>query len=132
MSSSVSHLGLLDSIARNAERLCEGEFCSFARLLYEIYHKADHPLHKHLHHVFTCNTRASAALGELTLVILCCRSNLFNRSFLPAGVSLWSLLPPGVFNSGTLSSFKSAMKVCLQRPRLYFFLSIFQLLFTVL
>ena len=46
ISSAESHLCLLDSIGRSAERLCEGELCCLGHrmkgsplcLLYEIYH----------------------------------------------------------------------------------------------
>ena len=45
-------------------------------LLYEIYHRADHPLHEYLHHfVAARNTRGSAAVCELVLVIPRCRTN---------------------------------------------------------
>ena len=37
------------------------------------------------------------------------------RSFLPAAVRLWNLLPLGVFSGGTLSSF-TALNLCLLRP----------------
>ena len=50
MSSTESHLGLLDSIVRSAERLCEDELCCLGHrkvsalcLLYKIYHRV-HPL----------------------------------------------------------------------------------------
>ena len=50
--SAESHLGLLDSVVRSAERLCEDELCwlghrkmaSVLCLLYEIYHRVDHPM----------------------------------------------------------------------------------------
>ena len=57
MSSAESHSGLLDSIARSAERLCEGELCCLGHrrkvvialcLLYKIYHRVDHPMNKYL------------------------------------------------------------------------------------
>ena len=52
MSSAESHLGLLDSIVRSAERLCEGVLCCLGprrkfgalRLLYKIYYKVDHQM----------------------------------------------------------------------------------------
>ena len=77
MSSAESHLGLLDSIVRSAERLCEGELCclghrrkaSVLSLLYKIYHRVCHHMTRYLNNfVAACNTRASAALGELALV----------------------------------------------------------------
>ena len=70
MSSTESHLSLLDSIVRCAERLCESELCCLGRrrkvstlcLLYKIYHRADYSLQEYLHHfVAVRNTRASAA-----------------------------------------------------------------------
>ena len=60
-------------------------------------------------------TDDSTALGELTLVIPRCRTNRFSRSFLPATVRLWNLLLSCVFSGDTLSSFKSAMNLCLLR-----------------
>ena len=63
----------------------------------------NHPINEYLkHYVAACNTRASAALGELALVIPRCRTNQFSRSFLPAAVRLWNVLPSGLFSDGTL------------------------------
>ena len=79
MSLAVSYLGLLDSIVRNAERFCEVEFCCLGHqrkvcalgLLHKIYHRVDHPMNKYLNDLVAArNTRASAALGELTLVMV--------------------------------------------------------------
>ena len=43
-------------------------------LLYKIYHRVDHPMNEHLNNFVTArNTMASAALGELALVIPRCR-----------------------------------------------------------
>ena len=50
ISSAESHLGLLDSAVRNAERLCEGGLCCLQHrkkvsdlcLIFEMYHRADH------------------------------------------------------------------------------------------
>ena len=84
MSSAASHLDLPDSIVRSAEGLCEGELCSLAHrrkisalcLLYEIYYRVDHPMNGYLNYfVAARNTRASAALGGLALVILRCRTD---------------------------------------------------------
>ena len=61
------------------------------------------------------NTRDSAALGELALVIPQCRTDQCSRLFRPDAVRLWNLLPSGVLSGGTLSSFKSAMNFCLQK-----------------
>ena len=70
--------------------------------------------------VATRNTRASAALGHLALVIPRSRTDQFSRSFLSAAVHLWNLLPLSVFNSGTLTSFISAYWM----PSLIFFIFI--------
>ena len=68
-----SHLGLMDSIVRSAEILFADKLCCLAHrrkvsafyLLYEIYHRVDHPMNRYLNHfVATRNTRAAAALGE--------------------------------------------------------------------
>ena len=40
------------------------------------------------HFVAARNTRVSTALGELALVIPCCRTDQFNRSFLLFAVDL--------------------------------------------
>ena len=48
-------------------------------------------------------------------MIMRCRTDQFNRSFLPGAVRLWKLLPSGVFSGGTLNSFKIAMDLCLLR-----------------
>ena len=78
MSFTESHLGLLDRIFRSAERLCEGELCCLGHrrkvsalcLLYEIYYRVDHPMNEYLKHfVAVRNTRPSATLDELALVI---------------------------------------------------------------
>ena len=82
MSSSESHLCLLNSIFRSAARSCEGELCSLPHkkvsalwLLYEIYHRVDYPMNGYLNNFLAArNTRASAALGELSLVVQRCRT----------------------------------------------------------
>ena len=40
-----------------------------------------------------------------------CRTDKFSRSFLPAALRLWNLLPSGVFSSGTLISSKTSKSV---------------------
>ena len=74
MSSAESHLGLLDSIVRSAEWLCEGELCCLGNrrkvsvlcLLYKIYHRVGRSMKGCLKHfVASRNTRVSAALCEL-------------------------------------------------------------------
>ena len=106
-----SHLGLQDSVVCSAERLCEVKLCclryrrkvSVLWLIHKIYHRVDYPMSEYLHHfVVTRNTRSSAALGELALVILRCGTDQVGRSFLPADVRLWNLLHSGVFGGGTL------------------------------
>ena len=67
------------------------------------------------HVVASRNTEASAALDELALVSQRCRVNPFNRLFLPVTVGLWNLLPSLVLSGDTLSSFKSAINLCLLR-----------------
>ena len=93
ISSADSHLSALDSIVRSSERLCEGGFLYLAHgrkasalcLLCKIYHRVDHPMNGYLNHFVSArNTIASAALGELTLVIPRCRTDQFSLSFLPA------------------------------------------------
>ena len=83
MSLAESHLGLLNSIVRSEKKLCHGELCglghrrkvSASRLLYKIHHRVDHSKNEYLtHFVAARNTRASAALGELTLAIPHCRT----------------------------------------------------------
>ena len=68
------HLGLLDSIIRSAEILCESELCCLRRrnkvsslcLLYNIYHRVDQLMNEYLDHFKAArNTRDLAALGEL-------------------------------------------------------------------
>ena len=77
MSSTESYLSLLNSV-RISERLCETEFCCLGHrgkvsalwLLYEIYPRVDHHRKDYVKHfVAARNARASAALGELALVI---------------------------------------------------------------
>ena len=78
MLSAESHLGLLDSSVRSAERLCEGKLCCLRHrrrvsalcLLYKIYHSGDHTISEYPRHVVAArNTKTSAALGQLVLVI---------------------------------------------------------------
>ena len=97
MSSAKSFLGLLDSIFRSAERLCEGELCclrhrkviSALGLLDKIYDRVDYRMNEYLNYfVAARNTRATAALDELVLVMSRCRTDEFSRSFLPALVRL--------------------------------------------
>ena len=58
----------------------------------------------YLHVVAPRKSRASAALGVLTLVIPCCGTDKFSWSFLPSTSRLCNLLPSGVFSGGTWSS----------------------------
>ena len=142
ISSAESHLGLLDSVVRSAERLSESELCclGFRRkvtalcLFSNIYHRTVQPMHECLQHsVVVRNTRASAFVGESALMIARCRTDEFSRSLLPDAVHLQNLLPLGVLSGGTLYSFKSAMNLCLQRALLDFFsLSLFPYLLAVL
>ena len=67
------------------------------------------------HSVAARNTRGSAALGELALVIPRCRTDQFSRLFVPAAARLWNFLPSGVCTDSTLSSFKSAVNLGLLR-----------------
>ena len=99
-------------------------------LLYKIYHRVGHPMKKYLNSfVAARNTMASAALGELALVIPRCRADQFSRSFLPAVVRLLNLLPSGVLSGGALRPFKNAVHLCLLRTWLDFFVSLFRFLF---
>ena len=116
MSSLESYLGLLDSVVRSANGLYEGELCCLAHrkkvsalcLLYKICHRVDHPMNGYLNNVLAAhNTKASDALGELVLVVPRSRTDQLSRSFLPAAVRLWNLLPSNMFSDGTLSSFSS-------------------------
>ena len=101
-------------------------------LLYKIYRRVYHLMNKYLNcFIATLNTRASAALGELSLVIPSCRANQFSRSFLSAAVCLRNLLPSSVFSNGSLRSFKRAINLCLLKAWLYLF-SLFSLLFFLL
>ena len=53
------------------------------------HHIANHSLHEYVHNfVAAYNSRASAALCELALVISLCRTDQFSRSFLPVTVRL--------------------------------------------
>ena len=52
---------------------------------------------------------------ELPLVISRCRTDKFSRSFLPSDVRLCNFLPSDTVSGDTLSSFKSAMNLCLLR-----------------
>ena len=49
-------------------------------------------------------SKASAAQGELALVIPLYRIDKLSRSFPPAAVCLWNLLQSDVFSGNTLSS----------------------------
>ena len=85
-------------------------------LLYEIYRRVVHPMNQYLNHFAAArNTRASTALGELALVIPRCRTDQFSRSFLPAPVRLWSMLPSRLLSGDTLSSSTSAVKLRLMK-----------------
>ena len=57
------------------------------------------------------NNKASAALGEVALMIPRFRADQLSRLFLPTALRLWNLLQSGVFSIGTLSSFNSATKI---------------------
>ena len=81
----------------------EGGLC----LLYKIYDRVDHSMKVYLNcFVAARSTRASATLDELALAIPRCRIDQFSRSFLPAAVRLWNLLPSSVFSGKILSTFQ--------------------------
>ena len=88
-------------------------------LLYNIYHRVNHPINDYLNHfVAACNALGVSfgdLLWELALVIPCCRTEQFSRSFLSAAVLLSNLLLSGVFNGYVLISFKSATNLRLLR-----------------
>ena len=97
MSSAESHLSLLDSIVLQCGKAVWGwtlllghrKKVSALCLLYEIYHRTDHSLHEYLHHFLAArNTRASAALNELALMIPRWRTDKFSRVLLPVAVRL--------------------------------------------
>ena len=76
---------MLSEVQREVSVLC---------LLYKIYHRENSPMHECLHHfVVARNIIASATEVQLALVILRCRTDQFNRLFLPAAVCPWNLLP---------------------------------------
>ena len=60
------------------------------------------------------------------------RTDQFSVSFLLVAVRLWNLLPSGMFGSDTLSSFKSAVNLCLQRAKLDSFVFLISVFFSVL
>ena len=81
---------------------------------FKIYYRVDQPMNEYLNYFVAARiTRASAAISELALVIPRFRTDQFYRSFLTAAVPLWNLLSSGVFSGSTLSSFKSAVNLCL-------------------
>ena len=53
-------------------------------LLPKICHRVDHHMSEYLHHFVAARiTRASAAMGELPVVLPSCRADQFSQSFLP-------------------------------------------------
>ena len=124
MSPAESYLNLLNSVVCSEERLYKGELLVWGtegkleRFVCSIkfFHIVDRPINEYLHQfVASRNSRSSAALGKLHLVISHCRTDQFSRSFLPAAMPLLNLLPSGVFSGGSWSSFRSAMNLCLLR-----------------
>ena len=66
--------------------------------------RVDHPMNECLKlFVAARNTKTSAALGELALVISRCITDQFSR-FLPAAERLWNLLLSGLFSGGPFNS----------------------------
>ena len=97
MLSAKSHLSLLYNIVRSAEKLFGDELCCLGHrrrvsvlwLLYVIYHRVDHLMNEYLNcFVAARNTRASSALGELTLAIQRRRTDQVSRLSLSAAVRL--------------------------------------------
>ena len=82
MSSAESHLGLLDSVTLNKERLCDCElYCLEHRrcLLYKIYHLVDHSMNKYLHYFASARFSFSFSERVIDLVISRCRTNRLCR-----------------------------------------------------
>ena len=90
--------------------------CQCLVFIYMICHRADHPMNEYLpHFVAARNTKTLASFGELALVIPRSSTDQFSWLFLSDVVRLWKLLPQGMFSGGILSSFQSAMNLCIQK-----------------
>ena len=56
---------------------------------YKICHRTGRPMHEYLYYFIAArNSRASAAVSELALMIPRCRIDQFSQSFLPSDVHL--------------------------------------------
>ena len=142
MSLAESHVNLLDSIARNAVRLCEGKLCCLRHrrkgsalcLLCDIYNRVNHPMNEYQKHfVAARSTKASTAVGELALVIPRCRTHQFSRSFLPTAVVYGTCCRRARLEVA-LCSVKSAVNLCLLMASLeiYIYLCLFLLFYNLL
>ena len=114
------HLGLLDRIVRSAANLSAGGVeCDLQHrrlvaslcMLYKITSNVTHPLHAALPERFVPQrlTRRATLLHDRAFSPVRCRTEQFQRSFLPRCVGAWNGLDGSVFRCGDLSSFKSAV-----------------------
>ena len=126
-SAAASHLRLIDKVFRTAQFLCNGNvLCNLSHrrdisclcMLYKIRASLSHPLHGSIPalYVATRLTRGAFESHRATLQEIRCRTNQFQRSFLPATVSIWNSLNNNVIEANNIQTFKSrANKLLISR-----------------
>jgi hypothetical protein len=117
-------LRLLDRVSRIGSGLCGG--CDFGDLqhrrdvgalsmLYKVAGNPSHSLHPFLPGLHRSGrvTRGSTSLHGRAFEIVRIRTTQFSRCFIQRSARLWNGLGCGVFDSGSLVGFKSAVHRCL-------------------
>jgi hypothetical protein len=117
-SAAQTHLNLVDAVFRTASFLCGDEVtCNLKHrrsvgklsLLFKIINNKSHPLNSNVPDLkkFSKHTRLAESSHKLSLKSIKCKTNQFQRSFLPSTVALWNSLTYDICNSSDLDTFKS-------------------------
>ena len=117
-SAASSHLKLLDRVVRSARFISgDGVICDLEHrrdvaascMLYKIWSNHRHPLYEMLPgpRVVLRETRGSLSLHRHAFEVPRCKTDQFQRSFIPRMVRLWNVLDCSVFDGVGVGSFKT-------------------------
>ena len=80
-------------------------------MLHKILHNNKHPLYSELPGPYqpACNTRTAANANSRAFADMRPRTNQYERSFIPAVIKLWNMLPTHVVEIQDLQRFKTGV-----------------------
>ena len=122
------HLKLLDRVVRGASFICgDGDLCDLYHrrdvaalcMLYKIWSNSLHPLCAMLPAPFVARrvTRGAVSAHCNTFDVPFCRTQQFQRTFIPSSVILWNGLDCSVFDGVGIGDFKTRANRFLSFPR---------------